>query len=336
MNTRSTVTALGLIFGLGLTAGFGSAAPAAEPVRGSEAFNRIDEDDDGVIDADEVRASSETWFLAYDTDGDGYVSADEIAGRGGERGSARMVLGDLDADGDGSVSRDEFVGAQRGYYDEIAPSETITTRDYGAAVSERDNPLVPDLDEDDFVSEDEAAADWERTFLVMDRDRGDALSEDEWLGDVDGGPTYEDLDTDADNSVSRREYLAYGQQGYDATRDRLGADQLTTRDYTLSTRWRDEALTPSADLDGDGIISAAEAEADAGRWFDRADRDSNTFLDPPEYYGDISVQDMLGIGQGEVIAQEDIITYREQELGDADLDGDGVVTVWEYRSYRRN
>lgn len=331
MGARSAATALALIFTLASTA-----AIADEATTDRQAFNRIDEDNDGVINADEVRASSETWFLVYDADGDGMVSSEELAASDSTVNAGRVQLSDLDRDGDGEISREEFVGAERGYYDEVAPSENITTRDYGERVAEREDRLVPDMDGDGIVSEDEAAADWERSFLSSDRNRDDRIADDEWTGDVEGGLVYDDLDTDGDGSVSRQEYLAYGQQSYTDTRTSLGTDDVATRDYAESTRERDDALVPSADLDGDGIISRAEAEQDAERRFIAIDRDQNSFLSAPEFYGDVSLQDMVGISEGEPFTRDDMVSYREREFEEADLDGDGTVTVWEYRSYRRN
>lgn len=344
MTPRPMLTALGLIFTLGAAAGVTVPAPASaqSAMNDRNVFDLMDRNDDGLIDAEEVRTGSETWFLAYDRDGDGQVTRDELAGsEGGGSDASRLVLADLDADGDGAVSREEFMAAHRGYYDEVAAGGDVTTRDYTERVSERDDPLVPDVDEDEMVSEDEAAADWERSFWAMDLDGDDALSEEEWPGDAEGAPAFSELDADQDQTISRWEYMEHGRQQYRAARERLGTDQVAAADYMESTRWREEAVAPAADLDGDGIITAAEAEAYAESWFMMYDRDRDGILTTPEYDpSQAAVRNMTDMlrdsGGSDVIRQDDYMAYRDRALAEADLDGDGEVTVWEYRAYRQN
>lgn len=340
MRTRPTTTALGLLFSLGLAAGAGGTAATQEAVDSRRAFNLIDANNDGVIDAEEMRSGSESWFLAYDADGDGVLTRDELASQGGATG--RLVLADLDQDGDGMISREEFLGAQRGYYDQRVAEGEITSRDYAEMVSERDDRLVPDLDQDDVVSEEEAAADWQRSFAAMDLDDDDQISQDEWLGDVEGGPAFADLDADQDQAVSRQEYLAYGKQSYYGTREQAGAEPVSADAYLESTRWRDEALRPNPDLDGDGVISAEEFAADAERWFGSFDRDRDGIITEPDYDPtQAEIRDITDTfaasGDADVIvSRDDFVAFREQQYEEADLDGDGVVSVWEYRAYRGN
>lgn len=335
MTTRPTMTALGLLF----TLGFGGTA-AAQGIDDRRVFDRIDANDDGVIDAEEVRAGSETWFLAYDADEDGVVTRDEMAQHDGA--SARFVLADLDQDGDGAISLEEFLGAEQGYYDERVGDQELTTRDYAEMVEERDDALVPDVDEDGMISEEEAAADWERSFFAMDLDDDQKLGEEEWLGDIEGGPSFTELDADQDAAVSRAEYLAFGKQAFYDTRDASGTDRLTAEEYAESVQWREDATIVNVDTDGDGIISAEEYAADAERWFGSFDRDRDGILTEPEYDPSQaairSITDTFAAsGDADVvISRDDFVAFREGELADADLDGDGEVSVWEYRSFRQN
>ena len=119
-----------------------------------------------------------------------------------------------------------------------------TTRDYTEQRAERDDPLVPDTDEDGFITREESAADWEQSFGAFDRDSDQGLTEQEWS--FDEGPAFGDVDTDADQSVSQDEWMSYGEQSYEEALTEFGGDQLTTRDYNERRAWRDEGVTPSA------------------------------------------------------------------------------------------
>ena len=118
----------------------------------------------------------------------------------------------------------------------------IVTRDRNERREERGEPLVPDTDEDGFVTREEAAADWQESFTSYDADQDQALSDSEWV--FDEGPAFGDMDTDADQSISQDEWTSYGEQSYEEALTEVDGEQVTTRDYDERRAWRDEALVP--------------------------------------------------------------------------------------------
>lgn len=335
---RTTMTALAVV----LATGAAGSAMAATETTDTELFGKIDTDDDGVITLDELRTDSEDWFLEVDADGNGKITQDEMLSgsrSGGLFGTkARRLFLDLDMDSDGKVSRAEFVAdAESVYRDAVAraPDGRLTTADYAESVRQRDEPVqLMDLDEDGDVTEDEAAADFEQTFTMLDDDADGILTEAEW-GDADVAMA--EVDADGDGQVTRQEYMAYGESVYADLADPAPEEgRVTTADYTERRTHRDEPWE-LVDLDDDQYVSEEEAQADWVRRFQRLDVDDDGELTRDELarrvgpdVGELQEQAAGGM------TREDYMIAQEQEFAEADLDGDGEVTVWEYRTYRVN
>lgn len=107
-----------------IAAGFAGAAHAQEAggkAKGPmKSFERLDRNDDGVVDRAEYEASIEKFFKRADADGDGVVDADE-AKKAVEKAAARKAkagekmekrLRRLDDDKDGKVTRAEALAPQ--------------------------------------------------------------------------------------------------------------------------------------------------------------------------------------------------------------------------------
>jgi Ca2+-binding EF-hand superfamily protein len=110
------------------------------------------------------------------------------AGLGATTALAQSVLfTDLDADQDNQITRDEFVAYSEDAYTRAIvehPEDKLFTRDYTEQRIHRDDEPVDtvniDGDEDDYVSMEEAEADWEVSFNSLDENGDGAIDEDEW------------------------------------------------------------------------------------------------------------------------------------------------------------
>jgi hypothetical protein len=153
---------------LALGLALGRPVPAQDPQ--SNAFERADANDDGVIDSDEWAQFTSGLFEAIDRDGDGAASAAELGTAfeafdynrdgviEGSEAPLVIILGDadddgrvdreefaaidwtrasIDADGDGLISRKEFSHARRQIYDQadFDRSTTLGRPEYEAAPS---------------------------------------------------------------------------------------------------------------------------------------------------------------------------------------------------------
>lgn len=111
---RNRMWVLGVILVLGV-----SATGHAQMRDGSRAFDRMDGNSDGVIDAAELQAQRERAFSRLDSDGNGVITAaereqartrarrmrDGMQGRGGD------ITVKVDTNQDGAISHDEFMAA---------------------------------------------------------------------------------------------------------------------------------------------------------------------------------------------------------------------------------
>lgn len=111
---RNRMWVLGVILVLGV-----SATGHAQMRDGSRAFDRMDGNSDGVIDAAELQAQRERAFSRLDSDGNGVITAaereqartrarrmrDGMQGRGGDTAVK------VDTNQDGAISHDEFMAA---------------------------------------------------------------------------------------------------------------------------------------------------------------------------------------------------------------------------------
>lgn len=215
MTSRPTMTALAVV----LLAGGGASPVMAGGMQADTAlFDKIDSDSDDVITLDELRADSKDWFLTVDLDEDGEISKDEMLSGSKDSGllgtKARMVYNELDLDQDGQISRDEFAHSVG-----IVHAATDV-----------------DLDRDDYVSADEASADFDRTFVIMDRDEDGVLTEDEWELDL----AMAEVDADGSGDVTRTEFMTYGEEAYDELAESVGESRVTTADYKESVSQRDD------------------------------------------------------------------------------------------------
>lgn len=202
-----------------------------------------------------------------------------------------------------------------------ATEDQLTTRDYSeqrihrddSAAAPTDEFLDIDTDQDEYVSAEEARADYERRFDQYAASPDEGLTEDEWLfGDVGFG----DVDEDADMRVTREEFVGYGERAYDEAVAAGTEDQLFTRDYSEQRVFRDDQ--PAApteefadiDTDQDGYISMDEARADYEQTFSEIDLD-----------------------QDGVITEEEWGVVRDVELSEVDVDADAQVTREEFMGY---
>ena len=111
-----------------------------------------------------------------------------ILGFGASAGMAseHEMFMQLDADSDGQITYEEFVAYSEQTYDEALqePDDKLFTRDYAEQRVHRDDePLDTinfDADQDEYVTKEEAQADWEITFNALDEDSDGVIDEDEW------------------------------------------------------------------------------------------------------------------------------------------------------------
>lgn len=114
MNRTNRIWTLGALLALGLTA-----TAQAQMRDGSRAFDRLDSNSDGVLDATELQTQRERAFSHLDTDGNGVITAAEREQarsrmqRVRERlqGHADAIVAEADSNHDGDISRDEFMAA---------------------------------------------------------------------------------------------------------------------------------------------------------------------------------------------------------------------------------
>lgn len=91
----SSVT-IAMVFGLG--------SVSAQAKSGSSPVEKIDTDNDGTIDLNEIKASVESVFATLEKDADGTLDAKELRGKISGKG-----LKSADPDSDGTVSKDELM-----------------------------------------------------------------------------------------------------------------------------------------------------------------------------------------------------------------------------------
>ena len=106
---KRTTLAVGLVCSvLVVVSGVAMAKPArhAEPNQ----FEQLDQDGDGLITREEMRAPRTARLEGADVDGDGLLSAAEIEAMAVERAKerAQRMVEKMDADGDGMISLDEM------------------------------------------------------------------------------------------------------------------------------------------------------------------------------------------------------------------------------------
>ncbi len=114
MNGRKRMWAPGVILALGV-----AATGHAQMRDGSRAFDRMDGNADGVIDAAELQAQREQAFSRLDSDGNGVITAAEReqararVQRVRERmeGRVEAIADQADTNQDGDISHDEFMAA---------------------------------------------------------------------------------------------------------------------------------------------------------------------------------------------------------------------------------
>ena len=155
-----------LVLAIGCASGPGLQAQDTE----ASGFDRVDANDDGVINQEEWERFSSQLFKGIDRDGDGRGSPEELGQAfetfdynrdgviDGHEAPLVIILGDadgdgrvsrnefkaidwnrgsIDADGDGAVSREEFARARRSIYDraDFDRSTTLGRSEYDAAPS---------------------------------------------------------------------------------------------------------------------------------------------------------------------------------------------------------
>lgn len=118
--------------------------------RGFMMFGTIDQNEDGVITADEAAARWESVFAAMDSDGDGALTEDEYMGvrmgpgsgwgphHEGRQESKRARFKTMDKDEDGKVTKAEFIDGGRAQFEsadadkdgKVTPWEFRATRRY--------------------------------------------------------------------------------------------------------------------------------------------------------------------------------------------------------------
>ena len=246
-------------------------------------MNMIDQNNDGVISEQELRAHGEAAFNAMDADGDGEIDQSEVQG-------ARLA--GLDADQDGQISEDEFLqGMQR---------------------------RAVDVDQDQMISQEEAAADFGSVFAMLDEDGDGVIGQEEWNRQLDF--SMDELDDNNDGQVTRAEFMGHGEEAY----GRAAAEgDVTMEVYEERVAfWQTDPFADDVarerfsrlDEDGDGTLTRDEWEA------------ADLYPLERDYYGET--------GPDAIYQRDAFLDQEETSFAEADLDGDGEVTVWEYRAYR--
>lgn len=282
MTFRHTMSALAVV----LAAGAAGSVMAGSQEGSKAKLGKIDQNNDGVVTLEELRANSEAWFSTVDVDGDGVITREEIR----SARQARIGVGEA-----GQMTEEEFMERVRA----------------GA-----------DLDQDEMIHEDEAAADFGSVFAMLDLDGDGVISQEEWDQQLEFSMA--DLDDDGDNQVTRAEFMGYGKEAY----ARAAAEgEVTTDIYAERVRvisgeeemaaWRERFNR--LDEDDDGVLVEDELAGIAEGGWANIPEEQEKLATP----GDEDVQ----------IPMDDVVALTDEEFENADLDDDGTVTVWEYRSY---
>lgn len=142
-------------------------------------FSDFDENEDGVLDADEVANAYQNDFTAWDTDGDGALNDEEFF---------NTTFGNTDADDDEMINQEEWDQGFASMY-----SNYVEDGDFG----------VFDADEDGELSNDEWNLGFTETewFNTYDADASADVTEPEWDTGLFG-----DWDMDADGSIDEDEF----------------------------------------------------------------------------------------------------------------------------------
>lgn len=108
MRKTPLLLAAAAVLGLALAGGAVSAHQAGK----SRFFDKLDQNQDGAISRDEMRAAKARYFAKLDSNGDGTISREEFLART-ERHFARM-----DLNGDGQITPEEMQEARRRHHQE--------------------------------------------------------------------------------------------------------------------------------------------------------------------------------------------------------------------------
>ena len=203
------------------------AAMPATPARSEEAICwqalAADEDGDGVVTAKEAADRLDRAFREVDVDGDGAITPQEhqnclldvgkLAGPAASTRRTQKKFAEIDADQDGSVSLEEYVAAGEAAFAEAAQDEgDAPLPRYAASIGEQGSG-VADTNDDERISQMEAALDVLRTFAMMDVDGDRRIGRMEWAT-VTERPrftrSFAAIDRNRDERVTRAELLAAG------------------------------------------------------------------------------------------------------------------------------
>ena len=184
----------------------------------------------------------------------------------------------MDRNGDGRITRQEWRGSDQSFRVHDWNGDGVLAGDEVRTGARRRN-------QQDFG--DEALIDWtDREFNTMDRDGNNRLTTTEWLHDWD---TFNRIDRNNDNIVTRQEFLAADAAGSDTGR----FDTLDTNNNGRIERieWRGTRdAFDFLDRNNDGWLTRAELTNDeVGSWdqFDRLDTNGDRFITRNEWNGTV-------------------------------------------------
>lgn len=142
----------------------GAPAAFAQKERGPErAFSKLDKNDDGVVDSDEIKAPSARMFKRMDKNRDGVIDADEAKAfierrkskneKAGERIEKRLKR--ADKDGDGKITESELNKAPRWFDKADADKDgKVTKAEIGDYADKRGKGRDRGKDRDDAKRDD--------------------------------------------------------------------------------------------------------------------------------------------------------------------------------------
>ena len=230
------------------------------------AFAMVDSSNDGQISKKEAEFSRDQAFKRIDANGNGDISMAEYrecfagdlakAASSGKVGSKQMAsaktndsaqsdhaammdeyFGEADIDKDQQVTREEYMrAAKKAYSNAAGSSGKVESGAYGKAMDNQAwDPTAADLDQDNQISADEAAAHAARKFAALDDNGNGKVNKEEWFGRVmydqvelqkRADISFNAMDEDENKKLSRKEFMKIGDEHFQTASAEAGGGEL--------------------------------------------------------------------------------------------------------------
>ena len=106
-------------------------AVSAQAKSASSSVGKIDTDNDGTVDLNEIKTSAGNVFTSLEKDSDGTLDAKELRGK-----IAKKDFKTADPDSDGTVSKDELMTYVESLFKELSVKNSITHTRFDNSVSD--------------------------------------------------------------------------------------------------------------------------------------------------------------------------------------------------------